>query len=564
METIKDLILIGGGEQSKVIVETAASTPDKWNVLGFIDNDKSTRNVSESHLLRLGLDSDISLIRKKYPSAQFVLAMGDISAREKIVDRLNISSDKWAILIHASAEISPSAKLSHGVVVLSRAVIQASSIIEKHAVINSGSIVEHDVVIEKFVHISPGVVVGGGCKIRRSSFIGLGSRIRDHIIIGSSVIIGAGSAVVSDIPDNETAIGIPASRLSEAKSYMGNIQEICVHEDISLYEAMSILSEYATKIIFITSSQSKLLGVLTYGDIKSALLDYDSLSHRIGDYMNTNFHYIDEQLNRIFALDYMKSNGIDRMPIVDSDMNVVGMHTIESIVGNLKITNPVVIMAGGKGTRLKPITDTIPKPMVKVAGRPILEHIIFHLSGSGIEDISISVNYLKDIIRDHFQNGSRFGCHIKYLVEDEPLGTAGSLSKLPITSDKPVIVLNGDIISHFDVDSLLRTHETNNNVLTIGTHQYKVDIPYGVIETDNDRVVDICEKPQYRYLINAGVYVINPDIISSIPINEKEFHMTDLIDSLANSNKKIGVHLLDSDWIDIGRQQDLIIARGES
>jgi len=563
MKTVEELILIGGGEQSKVVFEAAISIPERWNVLGFVDNNKNSSNhTGYNQLKRLGTDNDILLIMKKFPKAKFILAIGDVITRKKIVKRLNLNEDKWATVVHASAEISPSVTLSHGTVVLSRAVIQASSIAGEHVIINSGAIIEHDVKIGSFVHASPGVVVGGGCKIGRLSFVGLGSRIRDHIVIGSKVTVGAGSVVVSDIPDNETAVGIPATRLSETKNYIDNIKEICIHKDAKLYEAISILSEYTTKIIFVTESNNKLVGILTYGDIKSALLDYDSLSSRVGDYMNTKFHYIDEKLNRIYALDYMKSHGIDRMPIVDNNMKVVGMHTIESIIGNLKITNQVVIMAGGKGTRLRPITKTIPKPMVKVAGRPILEHIVFHLSGSGVENISISVNYLKDIIIDHFQDGSRFGCKIEYLVEDIPLGTAGSLCKLNLDIDKPIIVVNGDIISHFNVAALLRSHDVHKNILTIGAHQHITDIPYGVIEMENNSVINIAEKPQYSHLINAGIYVVNPDVIPTT-INKSEYQMTDLIEYLIKENKRVGVHLLDSDWVDIGRQQDLMSARGE-
>lgn len=437
----KDLIIIGGGDHARVIIEMAIALPEMWNVLGFTDDADCLETQEKFSVSRLGNDQDIPEILNRKPKAKLILAMGDLSTRKKIVKLLCIQDDQWATLIHPSAEISPSAKISHGVTILSRVVIQTSSVIREHAIINNGSIVEHDVTIGPFTHVAPGVVMGGGCRTGDSAMIGLGSRIRDHVIIGNRVTIGAGSVVVTDIPDEETAVGIPAKRLSEISGNEININDICLREETTLYESMSILAECGTMILLITDIDKKLLGILTYGDITNVLLDYDDLNQPINKFMNTDFHFIDEKVSRVVALEYMSANGVDRMPVLDSNERVVGLHLVEEMIGSRTITNQAVIMAGGKGIRLKPLTDNLPKPMVKVAGRPILEHIIFHLSGSGVKNIKISVNYLKDMIEDYFQDGSKFGCNIEYLTENKPLGTVGSLSKLSVNSQDPVLVL---------------------------------------------------------------------------------------------------------------------------
>jgi sugar O-acyltransferase (sialic acid O-acetyltransferase NeuD family) len=558
----KDLVIIGGGDHARVIIEMAKALSNIWNVIGFVDNAKCVDTEEMFSLPRLGSDDDIPDLLKVYPNAKLILAMGDILIRKKIVEKLCLPEDKWATLVHPSAEISPSVKLSCGVTVLSRVIIQTSAVLHDHVIVNNGSILEHDVKVGAFSHIAPGVVTGGGCKIGSGVMLGLGSRLRDHVIIGDNAIIGAGSVVVTDIPDGETAVGIPAKRLSESQENIVNIKDICLRESTMLYEAMSILSEFGTKILLITDSANKLLGILTYGDIRDSLLDYDDLNQKVGYFMNTNFHAVDEKLGRVVALEYMRSNGIDRMPVIDSAKRVVGLHMIESMIGNIRITNQVVVMVGGKGTRLKPLTDNLPKPMVRVAGRPILEHIVFHLSGSGVENITFSVNYLKEMIQDYFQDGSKFGCNIEYLIEDKPFGTAGSLSKLSLSSNEPILVLNGDIMTHFSVENILHTHNLNENDFTIGVHLHSVQIPYGVVELADTRVAAIHEKPEYDYLINAGVYVLNPDIINLIP-DYKEFQMTELINLLISSGKKVGTHLLEHDWIDIGKHKDLALARGD-
>ena len=560
------LIIIGGGELARVIVDAVKLIPDKWNVLGFVDEEPCEEMVRRHGVPRLGCDNDLEQLLKTKPEVKIVLGFGGhaIGGRE-IVERFAVPDEKWASIIHPSAVISHDAHIAHGVVVLSRVVIQTGALIEKFAIINNGAVIEHDVIIGQFTHIAPGVVTGGACRIGENCHVGLGARVRDHINIWANVTVGVGAVVVTNIPENETVAGIPARRLSQLYDVDNiNVDDICVRGETPLYEAISTLGTmFGAMIIFVTDEKKKVLGVLTHGDIRDALLDHSDLNHPVRKFMNTRFHYVTEDVNRIVALEQMKALGINRMPVLDSDNRVVGVHLKESMIGRISIDNTVVIMAGGKGTRLRPITHEIPKPMVTVAGRPILEHLIRHLVGSGLLNIYISVNYLSDVIENYFKNGKEFGCKISYLREDKALGTTGSLGGLTAvdeSSNKPILVLNGDLITNFNVQKMFYDHLNNNNLVTIGAYNYNVNIAYGVINIKDSKVISLEEKPRKHFLINSGIYVIQPESLKHIPRDEF-YDMTSFVEDMLKLNKQVGVHLIEGDWADIAGEKDLANAR---
>jgi NDP-sugar pyrophosphorylase family protein len=258
----------------------------------------------------------------------------------------------------------------------------------------------------------------------------------------------------------------------------------------------------------------------------------------------------------------MKAFGHRMMPVVDADGKAVGLHLIDSMIGGATLPNIAVVMAGGKGTRLRPITEHIPKPMVKVAGRPILEHIVCHLADAGISKIYLAVNYLGETIEAHFGNGSDFGIEIKYIREEKPLGTAGALSLLPERPSDPILVMNGDLVTQFDVQQMIGNHEAGGYAMTVGVRDYRVDIPYGVVDWNETkkRVDGISEKPMRTYLVNAGVYLINPELLEFI---EKDTNtpITDLLESSIGKGLSVGIHLLEGDWIDVGQHAQLNEAR---
>jgi NDP-sugar pyrophosphorylase family protein len=218
-------------------------------------------------------------------------------------------------------------------------------------------------------------------------------------------------------------------------------------------------------------------------------------------------------------------------------------------------------MAGGKGTRLMPLTQNCPKPMIKVAGRPILERLILHLVGFGIRKVYISINYHGDMIQTYFGDGSFFGCSIEYLSEKEALGTGGALSLLPKQPNHPFIVMNGDLVTQVNIARLLEFHEQVKAEATIAGRTYQVELPYGIIETDEDRLVKLQEKPLIHYLINAGIYVFNPEVLSLVP-NEQYFPIIRLFDVLLEKKAFVGVYVLNEEWIDVGRHHELQRANG--
>jgi NDP-sugar pyrophosphorylase family protein len=259
------------------------------------------------------------------------------------------------------------------------------------------------------------------------------------------------------------------------------------------------------------------------------------------------------------VIDLMRARQIHQVPVVDRGQ-VVGLHTLDRLIGNYEKPNVAVLMAGGRGARLHPITDATPKPMLSVAGRPILERLVLHLVGWGIRTVYISINYLGDQIAEHFEDGSRFGCSIEYLRERDPLGTGGALSMLPPLED-PVIVMNGDLITQVDIDSLLRTHAEGGFVATMAVRSHVVDIPFGVVETEDDRMIRLVEKPRAEQLVNAGIYVLDPEIVDRVPTNAA-FPITDLFETALARDEPVGVYVVDEDWIDVGRPTELFRAKG--
>jgi NDP-sugar pyrophosphorylase family protein len=251
------------------------------------------------------------------------------------------------------------------------------------------------------------------------------------------------------------------------------------------------------------------------------------------------------------------------LPVLDADGRLVGLHTLGALLAPRRRLNPVLVLAGGLGTRLHPITHSIPKPMVTVAGRPILERIVLHLMSCGFETIYLSVNHLAHVIEEHFGDGSSFGCTIHYLRESRPLGTGGPLSLMDPIPDTPVVVLNGDLITQCDIGGMVDVHERGGFAATIGVKPHIVEIPFGVAEVEGDRLVRLEEKPSLRRLINAGIYVFSPDAVRLVP-TDVAYPITELFGECLSRDYPVGAHVIDDDWIDVGRKDELRRARGEA
>jgi dTDP-glucose pyrophosphorylase len=328
-----------------------------------------------------------------------------------------------------------------------------------------------------------------------------------------------------------------------------------------LRRALQSLDESALGIVLVEDPSGRVVGTLTDGDLRRALLRGATLETPVDDFLKRQFAAVGPNASRAEVLDLMQSRWLNQVPILDDGGRLTGLHTVHEILGGALRPNWAVVMAGGRGERLKPLTDTIPKPMIRVAGRPILERIVLHLVGAGIRHIYLAVNYKAEMIEEHFGDGSLFGCAIEYLREKKPLGTGGALSLLPIEPSDPMLVLNGDLLTQFDVGNLLAFHTRGHHRATVGVHEYSHTVPFGVVDVDDDRILQLREKPAHVWLTNAGIYVLEPDVVSRVP-RDCEFLLPALIEDCIDRKESVGAFRIETDWIDVGRQAELARARG--
>jgi NDP-sugar pyrophosphorylase family protein len=252
----------------------------------------------------------------------------------------------------------------------------------------------------------------------------------------------------------------------------------------------------------------------------------------------------------------MRRKVIHHLPLIDEDHRLVGLATLDDLVGAVERPNWVVLMAGGLGTRLHPLTKECPKPLLKVGEKPILEIILESFAEQGFKQIFLSVNYKAEMIQDYFGEGDRWGVQINYIHEKERLGTAGALSLLPGQPTTPMIVMNGDILTRTSFDSLLKFHEAQNAVATMAVREYDFQVPYGVVRVDGTKIEAIEEKPVQHFFVNAGIYTLSPKALAYIPKNTF-FDMPTLFEHLIAANQPTAAYPLREYWIDIGRISDL-------
>ena len=327
----------------------------------------------------------------------------------------------------------------------------------------------------------------------------------------------------------------------------------------SLLAALRALDGPAEGLAIVLGQEEKVVGILTDGDVRRALMKEGNLDAAIDPYVVRDFFHVSGHETREQVLDLMQAMKIKHVPILDDANRLQGLHRLHSLIGSKALPNHAVIMAGGKGVRLRPITEHLPKPMIPVAGRPILERLVLHLVGCGITRIYLSVNYMSDVIVRHFGDGSRFGCEVGYLYETEELGTGGSLSLLPSIPADPIVVLNGDLVTQLDFASMLAFHSHSGSAATIGYRPYSHQIPFGCLDILNDRVTGIREKPVLERCVNAGAYVLSPAVLELVP--RKFFPITDLFQALLDRGDKVGSYEITSDWIDVGQHSELSKAR---
>ena len=335
----------------------------------------------------------------------------------------------------------------------------------------------------------------------------------------------------------------------------------CITPDKSLFECMRILDREGAGIVLVVDEAFRLIGTASDGDIRRALLKGYGLETPLGPHIKRDCFSVSPAMSRNEVLDIMQARSIKQIPVVDENKKVMGLHMIHELLGRVKRPNWGVIMVGGKGKRLRPLTEEIPKPMIKVAGRPILERLVLHLVSYGIQRIFLAVNYMADVIEDYFGDGSRYGCTVLYLRESKPMGSSGALSLLPKTLEHPLVLINGDLVVDVNLSAMLDYHSQNEFYATIGVYPYSHEVPYGCINEKDGRVKSINEKPIVRKLVNAGVYVLSPEAVASVP-HETFFPITNLVEKALEKKLPCGAFTIEKEWIDIGRPQELKKATG--
>ncbi len=338
-------------------------------------------------------------------------------------------------------------------------------------------------------------------------------------------------------------------------------KQIVVGPELSLGEALKVLDNVGLRLLLVADESGHLLGTLTDGDVRRALLRQVTLTCPVDKAMNAAPRTVRLGDTREGVRELMERYGLLHIPLLDAEGRLAGLETYQDLQGKPEQDAWVFLMAGGFGTRLRPLTDDCPKPMLNVAGRPILEVILERFVAAGFRRFFISVHYLADRIKEHFGDGSRWGVALNYIEEESPLGTGGALGLLPDTGDQPVLLMNGDVLTQLDFGALLDFHCARESALTMCVREYDMQVPFGVVEGDGERVTGIVEKPVHRFFVNAGIYVVSPEAIARAR-PARRLDMPDLVDELIREDATVSMFPVHEYWIDVGRPDDFETAQG--
>lgn len=341
-----------------------------------------------------------------------------------------------------------------------------------------------------------------------------------------------------------------------------NWTDAVVQPSDSIRDAMQHIDESGLQIAVVADEGNYLQGVVTDGDIRRGILEEADLDRSVQSVMNGTPVTAHPQEDRESLVDKMQARRIRQIPLVDDAGRVIGIEVLDDLLEPENRSNPVAIMAGGLGTRLRPLTEDCPKPLLEVGGQPILETILEGFIAHGFQRFYLSVNYKSGMIEDHFGDGSDWGVDITYLHEEQRLGTAGPLSLLPERPDEPLLVMNGDLLTKLNFAHLLDYHRDQDAVATMCVREHETQVPYGVIESEEQRMTGIEEKPTERYFVNAGIYVLESETLGLVPENEF-FDMTELFEALIDREAEATVFPVREYWQDVGQREDFRQASGE-
>jgi len=310
------------------------------------------------------------------------------------------------------------------------------------------------------------------------------------------------------------------------------------------------------KIAMIIDDEGKLIGTVTDGDIRRAILANLPMDSEIKEFMNDKPTTISSKIDKKSMLKLMRDKDILQLPIVNENQKVVGLETLHHLLESKKLDNPIFLMAGGFGKRLAPLTNESPKPLLKIGSKPILERIIEQFREAGFHNFYISTHFMAEKIKEYFHDGTDWNVSIKYIHEEKPLGTAGSLGLLPKEEiDLPIIMMNGDLLSEVNLIELLRYHNEKKGMVTMCVSEYEFQIPYGVVLKDEHKFIKIDEKPEQKIFINAGIYVVDPSIIHDL-VRDSYLDMPSLLNQITEKNLPVNVFPIHEYWLDVGQLGD--------
>jgi dTDP-glucose pyrophosphorylase len=327
-----------------------------------------------------------------------------------------------------------------------------------------------------------------------------------------------------------------------------------IHHQTTVRQALQQLDELGTNLtLFVHDEDMKLVGTVTDGDIRRGLIKNLDLSDSVERFMHKNFRYVQRNNYDLSVLEEFRAKLIWLIPVVDEDFRIIRFINLKEKKSILPVD--AVIMAGGKGERLRPLTDSTPKPLLKVGDKPIIEHNIDRMAIYGIDNIYITIKYLGQQIIDYLQDGTSKDISIKYVSEEQPLGTIGALSKITAFIHDYILIMNSDLLTNIDFEDFFKEFLSKEADMAVATIPYQVDIPYAILETNEDKVISFKEKPTYTYFANSGIYLIKKDLVNLIP-KEAFYNATDFMEELINIGKKVIYYPLLGYWLDIGQHKD--------
>ena len=331
--------------------------------------------------------------------------------------------------------------------------------------------------------------------------------------------------------------------------------KIFVRSNATIRDAIECIDEGAIEIALAVDEHERLLGTISDGDVRRALLRGARLDASIAEIIHDSPITAPKGTEPDELLRLMTEHGIEQVPLLEGT-RVVDVAFIRDLVDAHRQEYPVVIMAGGEGKRLRPLTNDTPKPMLDVGGRPLLETVIEQVREAGFSRVLMAVNYQAEAIENHFGDGGHFGIDIDYIREPRQLGSAGALRFAREQLEQPFIVINADLLTNVNLSALMRFHAEDDNLITVGVRRYVLEVPYGVVDLEGARVTQLREKPTVDFFVSAGIYAISPNAVALMPPERGQFDMTDLIEQSLARGARVGAFPIREYWLDIGQIGD--------